>query len=56
MWLDDLSGNQDPISVLAAETGLNRSHVESAVRYRAAYPEEIEARITLHRRMTQAVS
>jgi hypothetical protein len=55
MWLDDLSGEKNSIGVLAAETGISRSHIEAVVRYRAAYSEEIEAHIALHRRMTQAV-
>jgi hypothetical protein len=54
MWFDDLAKETDPWGTLVAESALTRSHVDAALRYRAAYPEEIAARIELHRRETAA--
>ena len=56
MWIDDLSGEADPAVVLVAESTLTRPHIDAALRYRAAYPDEIEARIELHRQETAAAS
>jgi hypothetical protein len=56
MWLDDLAGVQDPAETLAAEGVLMRAQIDTAVRYRAAYPEEIQARIDLHRSHTAAAA
>lgn len=39
---------------LAEESGLSRGQIEAALHYRAAYPDEIAARIELHRRETDA--
>lgn len=52
MWLEDLAGESDPIATLIEESSFNRSEVDAALRYRSAYPEEIAARIELHRRET----
>ncbi len=53
MWLDDLASEPDPVAgLLADSTTLSRPHVDAVVRYRAAHPDEIEARIELHRRET----
>jgi Ribbon-helix-helix protein, copG family len=52
MWLDDLAAEPDPLATLVEESPLTRSQVEAVLRYRAAYPEEIAARIELHRRET----
>lgn len=52
MWLDDLAAEPDPIAALIEDSTLNRSQVDAALRYRAAHPEEIAARIELHRRET----
>jgi hypothetical protein len=53
MWLDDLASEPDPVAELLADSGiLARPQVDAVVRYRAAHPEEIEARIELHRRET----
>ena len=52
MWVDDLAGEDDPAGTLVAETALHRALVDAALRYRAAYPDEIAARIELHRRET----
>lgn len=54
MWLEDLSADPDPAAALAADSGLTRAQIEAALRYRAAYPEEISARIELHERETAA--
>jgi hypothetical protein len=52
MWVDDLSGEPDPVAALTAESEHTRSHIEAALRYRKSYPEEIAARIQLHRHET----
>jgi hypothetical protein len=56
MWLDDLrhEDEPDPGATLARESALSRAQIEAAQHYRAAYPEEIAARIDLHRRETVA--
>ncbi len=54
MWLQDLAEDQDPVQVLAAEQDIARSLIDAAVRYTEAYPEEVEARIALHRHDTAA--
>ena len=54
MWLEDLSAEENPAAVLAAEQNLSRALIDAALRYRDAYPEEIEARIALHRHETAA--
>jgi hypothetical protein len=40
--------------VLAAENGISRPLIDAALRYREAYPGEVEARIALHRHDTAA--
>lgn len=54
MWLHDLTRERDPAQVLAAEQGIARPLIDAALRYRDAYPEEVEARIALHRHETAA--
>ncbi|TML43225.1 MAG: hypothetical protein E6G27_02130 [Actinobacteria bacterium] len=54
MWVEDLSGERDPLAVLAEESTLARGQIDAALRYRAAYPDEVDARIELHRRETAA--
>jgi hypothetical protein len=54
MWLEDLAAEADPIAALVEDSILTRSQVDAALRYRAAYPDEIAARIELHRRETAA--
>ena len=54
MWVEDLSGERDPAAVLAEESTLTRAQIDSALRYRAAYPDEVDARIELHRSETAA--
>ncbi len=52
LWVDDLAAESDPAVALVQDTGLTRPQVDAALRYRAAYPEEIRTRIELHRRET----
>jgi hypothetical protein len=54
MWLDDLAEEADPISVLVADQDLSRALIDAALRYRDAYPDEIAARVALHRHETAA--
>lgn len=54
MWLDDLANTADPVATLVKESDLRRPQIDAALRYRAAYPDEIAARIELHRRETAA--
>lgn len=54
MWLDDLSDEDDPATVLTVEQDIPRPLIDAAMRYREAYPDEIEARIALHRHDTAA--
>lgn len=54
MWIEDLAAEVDPVATLGAESVLTRPQIEAALRYRAAYPDEIAARIELHRRETAA--
>lgn len=49
MWASDLSGEPDPVETLSTESGLSRSQIDAALRYQNSYPEEVEARIELHR-------
>lgn len=54
MWLQDLTGESDPAQILEAELGIARPLIDAALQYREAYPEEVEARIALHRHDTAA--
>jgi hypothetical protein len=54
MWIDDLGPIEDPVAELAGDGVVTRAHVDAALAYRAAYPDEIEARIDLHRSETAA--
>lgn len=54
MWLEDLSEEPDPFEALIEGSTLSRPAIDAAMRYRAAYPDEIAARIELHRRETTA--
>jgi hypothetical protein len=54
MWAEDLAAEADPVAALVEDSILTRSQVDAALRYRAAYPDEIAARIELHRRETGA--
>ena len=52
MWVEDLAAEPDSVAALVEDSALSRSQVDAALRYRAAYPDEIVARIDLHRRET----
>lgn len=54
MWMEDLEQETDPIATLVKESELTRPQIDAALSYRAAYPDEITARIELHRRETEA--
>lgn len=54
MWVEDLDEEPDPMTTLVEELGLTRPQVDAALSYRAAYPDEIAARIELHRSETAA--
>lgn len=54
LWLQDMTDERDPAQALAAEQDIPRSMIDAAQRYRDAYPDEVEARIDLHRRETAA--
>jgi hypothetical protein len=56
MWVEDQAEEPDPVAVLVNESALARPQIEAALRYRAAYPNEIDARIELHRRETASAS
>jgi hypothetical protein len=56
MWIDDLAGAKDPAKSLAREAVVTRAQIDAALRYQAGYPEEIQARIDLHRSHTAVAS
>ncbi len=56
MWVEDLAGERDPVALLVDELTLSRPQIEAALRYRGAYPDEVDARIDLHRQDTAAAS
>lgn len=51
MWVGDLT-SADPAAELTAEGVVNRAQIDAALAYRSAYPDEIQARIELHRTET----
>jgi len=56
MWIDDLAGVKDPAKTLAKDGVVTRAQIDAALRYRAAYPDEIKARIDLHQSHTAAAA
>jgi hypothetical protein len=56
MWIDDLPPVKDPAKTLANDGVVTRAQIDAALRYRAAYPDEIQARIDLHHSHTSAAS
>ena len=54
MWIDDLGPVKDPAAELAADGAVSRAQIDAALAYRIAYPDEIDARIELHRSDTAA--
>jgi hypothetical protein len=55
MWLDDLGPIENPVAELVADGVVTRAQLDAAIGYRAAYPEEIQAWIDLHRSETAAI-
>jgi hypothetical protein len=49
MWIDDLGPLDDPATELASDEVVTRPQIDAALAYRATYPDEIQARIDLHR-------
>jgi len=54
MWIDDLGSTKDSAAELAADGVVARAQIDAALAYRATYPDEIQARIDLHRTETVA--
>ena len=54
MWIDDLGYSPDAAAELAADEIVARSQIDAVLAYRATYPDEIQARIDLHRSTTAA--
>jgi hypothetical protein len=54
MWIDDLGVVEDPIAELSADGVVTPAQIDAALAYRAVYPDEIQARIDLHRSETAA--
>jgi len=54
MWIDDLGSVKDPAAELAADGVGSRPQIDAVLAYRAAYPDEIQARIDLHHSDTTA--
>jgi hypothetical protein len=54
MWVEDLADESDPAEVLATDGVVTRPQIDAALHYRIAYPDEVGARIELHRRETAA--
>lgn len=54
MWIDDLGPVEDPAAELASDGVVTRPQIDAALGYRAAYPDEIQARIDFHRSETAA--
>jgi hypothetical protein len=52
MWLEDLGAVEDPAGELATDGIVTRAQIDAAIGYRSAYPDEIQARIDLHRSET----
>ncbi len=53
MWIDDLGEAGDPAE-LVADGIVTRHQIDAIMAYRSAYPDEIQARIELHRREAAA--
>ena len=54
MWIDDLGSTKDPAAELAGEGLVSATQVDAVLVYRAAYPDEVQARIELHHSETAA--
>lgn len=56
MWIDEIGPVNDPAAELASDGVVSRAQIDSALAYRAAYPDEIQARIALHLADTTAAA
>jgi hypothetical protein len=56
MWIDDLGPVKDLVAELASDGIVTRAQIDAALDYRVAYPDEIQARIELHRSETAAAA
>jgi len=54
MWIDDLGPVDDPAAELASDGIVTRPQIDAALAYSGSYPDEIEARVDLHRSETAA--
>ena len=54
MWVEDLADEADPAAALAADGVVTRPQIDAVLHYQVTYPDEIAARIKLHRRETTA--
>ncbi len=54
MWIDDLGPVDDAAAELASDGLVTRPQIDAVLAYRAAYPDEIQTRIDLHRSETAA--
>lgn len=52
LWIDDLGPVDDPPAELVADGTVTRPQIDAALAYRRAYPDEIQARVDLHRSET----
>ncbi|MGH2930680.1 MAG: hypothetical protein ACRDL8_20925, partial [Solirubrobacteraceae bacterium] len=52
MWIDDLGAVKDPTAELDGDGVASRPQVDAVLAYRTAFPDEIQARIDLHRSET----
>ena len=54
MWLDDYGETGGAAADLIADGAVTRAQLDAARAYRAAFPDEIQARIDLHRERTRS--
>ncbi len=54
MWIDDLGPVNDPAADLMTDRPITRAQIDAALAYCTTYPEEIRARVDLHRAETAA--
>jgi len=45
LWFEDLSALPDPLAALVEDSVFGRAQIDAALRHRAAYPDEVDARI-----------
>jgi hypothetical protein len=54
MWIEDLGNKAEAAAELTAERIVTRPQIDAALAYRLAYPDDVQARIDLHRSETAA--